>query len=213
VDLLELLMNATEGIAGEGGVHTANGTGAPGENGVGGGEKENGGYGAQRAAADPGSADGQLRDVPPGRPRTTAMLLTWATLLLSQHPEWQTRAREEVNALFAANGGGTPSFDQLSELKIVGWILQETLRLYPPAAIMGRSCTKTTKLSTPSPCQLAATSSSRLRLSTEQGAMGDAECQAGEVCQQGSGRQPRIRTPSCRSASAQGRASAELCNG
>lgn len=153
VDLLELMMNSTEGISGEGGVHLSNGTGQ-GESGVGGAEKAK--LGTETSGPKP-SQNGPLLTpdllmancitfLLAGH-ETTAMLLTWTTLLLSEHPEWQTRAREEVNAVFAANGGKIPSFDQLNELKIVSWILQESLRLHPPAAVMGRSCTETTKLS------------------------------------------------------------------
>lgn len=78
---------------------------------------------------------------------TTSNLLTWTSMLLSKHPEWQVKARQEVNALFEANGGGTPTFDQLSELKIIGWVLHESLRLYTPAPIVGRTCARTVKLS------------------------------------------------------------------
>ncbi|KAL8046731.1 hypothetical protein ABFX02_08G192825 [Erythranthe guttata] len=75
--------------------------------------------------------------------KTTASLLVWAMVLLCQNPDWQTRAREEVNRVF---GNEEPSFESLTHLKTVTMILQESLRLYPPAPLMTRGSTKTLKL-------------------------------------------------------------------
>lgn len=47
---------------------------------------------------------------------TTSVLLTWTMVVLSMHPEWQDRAREEVLGLF---GKSKPGYDGLSRLKIV----------------------------------------------------------------------------------------------
>ncbi|XP_012850547.1 PREDICTED: cytochrome P450 CYP72A219-like [Erythranthe guttata] len=75
--------------------------------------------------------------------KTTASLLVWAMVLLCQNPDWQTRAREEVDRVF---GNEEPSFESLTHLKTVTMILQESLRLYPPAPLMTRGSTKTVKL-------------------------------------------------------------------
>uniref|UniRef100_A0ACD5U444 Uncharacterized protein n=1 Tax=Avena sativa TaxID=4498 RepID=A0ACD5U444_AVESA len=75
---------------------------------------------------------------------TTANLLTWATLLLSLHKEWQDKARDEVYQVCGKYEH--PNADTLSGLKIVNIVLKETLRLYPPALFLNRTVTKDVKL-------------------------------------------------------------------
>ncbi|XP_062231340.1 cytochrome P450 734A1 [Phragmites australis] len=75
---------------------------------------------------------------------TTANLLTWATLLLALHQEWQEKARNEV--LQVCGKYEHPSAENLSNLKIVTMVLKETLRLYPPAVFINRTATKDVKL-------------------------------------------------------------------
>jgi len=63
--------------------------------------------------------------------QTTTNLLTWATVLLAMHPEWQERARREV--LDVCGADEVPAKEHLPKLKTLGMIINETLRLYPPA--------------------------------------------------------------------------------
>ncbi|PWZ09423.1 Cytochrome P450 72A14 [Zea mays] len=76
---------------------------------------------------------------------TSAVLLTWTTVLLSMHQDWQDRAREEVRRVF---GGGprVPDYDGLSRLKIVTMVLHEVLRLYTPLPAIPRRTYKPTEL-------------------------------------------------------------------
>nr|AZP01949.1 cytochrome P450 CYP734A23 [Panax ginseng] len=62
--------------------------------------------------------------------QTTSNLLTWTTVLLAMHPQWQVLARDEV--LKVCGPRDIPTKDDVSKLKMLGMILNETLRLYPP---------------------------------------------------------------------------------
>ncbi|GJN07755.1 hypothetical protein PR202_ga25614 [Eleusine coracana subsp. coracana] len=64
---------------------------------------------------------------------TTATLLVWTMFLLSTHPKWQEKVREEVIH------GETPNADDLSKLKLLHMVLLETLRLYPPIVYIQRT--------------------------------------------------------------------------
>lgn len=48
---------------------------------------------------------------------SVGLLLVWATVMLSRHPKWQERAREEVYQVLGKERA--PSYDDLSRLKIV----------------------------------------------------------------------------------------------
>jgi cytochrome P450 len=56
---------------------------------------------------------------------TTATLLVWAMFLLSTHPQWQEKVREEVLREFSCDAGGggggvvVPNTDVLARLKLV----------------------------------------------------------------------------------------------
>lgn len=74
---------------------------------------------------------------------TTANLLTWTLIVLSMHPEWQEKAREEVLQIC---GKKTAEIDSIKQLKIVSMILNEVLRLYPPVTILHRHSLKETSI-------------------------------------------------------------------
>ena len=65
---------------------------------------------------------------------TTANALTWTLYLLSQAPDWRERVEAEVDARFDPAAPG----DAAENLPVTKAVLEEALRLYPPAAILSR---------------------------------------------------------------------------
>ena len=74
---------------------------------------------------------------------STASLLTWTMILLSKHPDWQARARDEVMQVLGTN---EPDFQELNRLQIVTMIFHEVLRLYPGAVLLSRTTRDETRL-------------------------------------------------------------------
>ncbi|KAL6192905.1 hypothetical protein ACLB2K_033991 [Fragaria x ananassa] len=66
---------------------------------------------------------------------TTSTLLTRTVFLLALNTDWQEEARKEVLQLF---GKQNPNPDDISKLKTMSMILNESLRLYPPAVAIPR---------------------------------------------------------------------------
>jgi cytochrome P450 len=65
---------------------------------------------------------------------TTALTLTYAFYLLSEHPEAERRVHEELDAVL----DGPPTFADARDLEYLDRVLQETMRLYPPVYVMFR---------------------------------------------------------------------------
>jgi cytochrome P450 len=90
---------------------------------------------------DDGSAmtDKQLRDEAMtlflAGHETTALTLSWAWYLLAQHPEAERKLWAELDAVLA---GRTPSVEDWPKLKFTEMIALESMRLYPPAYLVGR---------------------------------------------------------------------------
>lgn len=74
---------------------------------------------------------------------TSAVLLSWAVVLLIIHPEIQEAAAAEVHAVLDKE---RLRADRLPQLRLLNAIVQETLRLYPPVWSLGRSVVQDTTL-------------------------------------------------------------------
>lgn len=69
---------------------------------------------------------------------TTANLLSWTWLLLSRHADVERKLHDEVDD---ALGDRLPTLDDLPSLPYTRQVLAESMRLYPPAYIIGRRST------------------------------------------------------------------------
>jgi cytochrome P450 len=69
---------------------------------------------------------------------TTAMALSWTFYLLSLHPGVRRRLEDELAAALA---GRAPVLDDLPRLPYTRMVLEEAMRLYPPAWVITRSAT------------------------------------------------------------------------
>jgi cytochrome P450 len=61
---------------------------------------------------------------------TTSLALTWIWYLLSQHPRARQRLEDELDAVL---GGRPPDYADLANLPYTRMVIDEAMRLYPPA--------------------------------------------------------------------------------
>lgn len=84
-------------------------------------------------------SDLQLRDelftLLLGGHESTALSLGWTLYLLSQHPEVEARLRAEVTEVL---GERPPTLEDLSDLSYTRMVLDESIRLFPPAWLFER---------------------------------------------------------------------------
>ena len=74
---------------------------------------------------------------------TTANLLTWTLYLLARHPDVLAKLRQELDTLVQ---GEIPTAEDLQQLVYTRAVLNESLRIRPPAGILIRKIAKDTEL-------------------------------------------------------------------
>ena len=74
---------------------------------------------------------------------TTAIALVWTVYLLSQHPQVRVKLQDEIRSVLA---GREPTLDDLAKLPYLDWVLNESMRLYPPAWLQMRLVAKESEL-------------------------------------------------------------------
>lgn len=94
-----------------------------------------------RAQDEDGSrmTDNQLRDeamtIVLACHETTALALSWAWYLLSEHPDAEARLADELNDVL---GDRDPTVSDTPQLRYAEAVIMETMRLYPPIFGVGR---------------------------------------------------------------------------
>ncbi|XP_061348758.1 cytochrome P450 714C2-like [Gastrolobium bilobum] len=73
---------------------------------------------------------------------TTAVAATWCLMLLASNQNWQDRVRAEVQEICR---GRIPDSDMLCKMKQLNMVIHESLRLYPPVAVVSRQAFKDMK--------------------------------------------------------------------
>lgn len=85
---------------------------------------------------------------------TSSIAMAFVLYELARNPDVQKQLREEL--LKASNDQGAISYDTLLELPYLEQVINEALRLWPPAAFMSKKCTE--------PIDLELTSSQKVRI-------------------------------------------------
>jgi cytochrome P450 len=66
---------------------------------------------------------------------TTAQALTWTWYLLSLHPSVEAKLHEELTTVL---NGRTPQYEDIANLRYTRMVIEESMRLYPPAHTIAR---------------------------------------------------------------------------
>lgn len=70
---------------------------------------------------------------------TTAIVMTWASYLLTQNPDVMKKLQTEVDEVLQ---GRMPRFEDVRQLPYALMVMQETMRIYPPAYWLPRTTVK-----------------------------------------------------------------------
>lgn len=94
---------------------------------------------ARDEATGEGMTDQQVRDevltLMVAGHETTTNALCWTFLLLAQHPRFEARLQQEYQQVL---GGRTAQIEDLPQLPLTRMVLEESMRLYPPAWAFAR---------------------------------------------------------------------------
>ena len=77
---------------------------------------------------------------------TTGSGISWILYNLSRHPEIQTKAREEIDAILKDRSNDTILWDDLNEMPFLSRCIKESLRLHPPVHGISRQTTVPTTI-------------------------------------------------------------------
>jgi cytochrome P450 len=66
---------------------------------------------------------------------TTSQALSWTWYLLSQHPDAEAKLHDELTTVLE---GRIPRYEDIANLRYTRMVIEESMRLYPPAHTFGR---------------------------------------------------------------------------
>jgi cytochrome P450 len=78
---------------------------------------------------------GETRNFLVGSHETSAAVLTWCWLMFATHPDAEATFHDELTGVL---GGREPTVDDVGRLGYTRMLIEETMRLYPPAPYFGR---------------------------------------------------------------------------
>ncbi|MEV6682278.1 cytochrome P450 [Streptomyces erythrochromogenes] len=70
---------------------------------------------------------------------TTSSLLSFTVALLLRHPEVARRLQAEADEILGPDPSVSPTFEQIQQLRYTGQVLDEAMRLWPPAPAFSRT--------------------------------------------------------------------------
>ena len=76
---------------------------------------------------------------------TTANVLSWTWYLLAQHPDTEARLHAELDEVLD-RGRRLPTVEDLARLRYTEMVVSESMRLYPPAWVVGRLAVKSCEI-------------------------------------------------------------------
>lgn len=77
---------------------------------------------------------------------TVASSLSWTAILLAVHPQAQQRVHAELDDVLGGPAGREPGWDDLPRLPWTRAVVDEALRLYPPAWVLSRRAVRATRV-------------------------------------------------------------------
>lgn len=95
-----------------------------------------------RALSDTDIRDTVMTFIAAGH-ETTAIALTWALYLVANDPQTQDRLAEEADTVLA---GRPATAEDAASLVFTRQVIEEAMRLYPPAPILGRRAVEATEI-------------------------------------------------------------------
>lgn len=95
-----------------------------------------------QAMSDTDLRDNLLTFIAAGH-ETTAQALTWTFYLLSLHPRIEAQVRAEI---VRVTGGAALRPEHLDALALTKQVVQEAMRLYPPAPLIGRQAARAVRI-------------------------------------------------------------------